>query len=110
MVNKTITYNYQNSNSELVRFSYFYSKVVPIIGGFPLRANVWQLFRPVRCYQQAPECPTQWPNSGHSVWLASDLPLRHTAGGAAMVATTGDPAVPVIIRTSKARGAELTSS
>ncbi len=33
-----------------------------------------------------------------------------TAGGADMVTTTGDPADPVIIHTSKARGAELTSS
>ncbi len=33
-----------------------------------------------------------------------------TAGGAAMVATVGDPANPVIIHTSKARGAEVTSS
>ncbi len=33
-----------------------------------------------------------------------------TAGGAAMVATVGYPAEPVIIHTSKARGAELTSS
>ncbi len=33
-----------------------------------------------------------------------------TAGGAAMVATTGDPADPVIIHTFKARGAVLTSS
>ncbi len=32
-----------------------------------------------------------------------------TAGGSAMVATVRDPADPVIIRTSKARGAELTS-
>ncbi len=33
-----------------------------------------------------------------------------TAGGTAMVATTGDLADPVIIHRSKARGAELTSS
>ncbi len=33
-----------------------------------------------------------------------------TAGSAAMVATVGGPADPVIIRTSKAREAELTSS
>ncbi len=33
-----------------------------------------------------------------------------TASGAAMVATTGDPADPVIIHTSIVRGAELTSS
>ncbi len=41
-VNKTIAYNYQNSNSELIlSFNYFYSKVLPIIGGFSLCANVW---------------------------------------------------------------------
>ncbi len=33
-----------------------------------------------------------------------------TSGGAAMVATTGDPAEPVIMHTSQIRGAELTSS
>ncbi len=33
-----------------------------------------------------------------------------TAGGSAMLATVGDPADPVIIHTSKARGAELTPS
>ncbi len=33
-----------------------------------------------------------------------------TAGGAAMVATVGDPADTVTFYTSKARGAELTSS
>ncbi len=33
-----------------------------------------------------------------------------TTGGAAMVATTGDPADPEIIHTPKARGPELTSS
>ncbi len=33
-----------------------------------------------------------------------------TAGGAAMAATVGDSADPVIIHTSKVRGAELTSS
>ncbi len=33
-----------------------------------------------------------------------------TVGGAAKVAAVGDPAEPVIIYTSKARGAELTSS
>ncbi len=33
-----------------------------------------------------------------------------TAGGAAMVATVGDSADPVVIHTSKAVGAELTSS
>ncbi len=32
-----------------------------------------------------------------------------TTGSAAMVAIVGDPADPVIIHTSKARGAELTS-
>ncbi len=41
MVNKAITYIYQNSNSELVRFSYIFSTVVVIIGGVRFCAKVW---------------------------------------------------------------------
>ncbi len=37
-------------------------------------------------------------------------PDGSATGAAAMVATVGDPADPVIIHTSKTRGAELTSS